>query len=320
MRGSFQDTLRMSAIALILLTLFGIVGLSLQIGNKVDAITPITAAPVDAAGQSLLVDVAWLADRLDSDDPPVVIDVSPARQYAQEHIPGAIHLWWQDTMNLNGAGYGEALNLSAPSRYRPEIGATQDQTIVVYDNMASKYASRVVWQLRTSGYPDARVLDGGLAAWMGAGFETSADPDAPRDVPAPDETWLAENVVKTGELADSYDSPGIVLLDTRNDEQARDTVNETIREGRIPGSISLPAESVMRDDGTFRSPGELAGTFADAGLSPDQTIVVYGRFGVETGQVWLALRLAGYDNVRVYDDGWVAWGHDASLPIEPVGE
>lgn len=313
-----KDTLRMASFAVVLLILFGFSAFVLQRANRVDAIMPVTPPVIDTTSQDLLVDPAWLASRLESDDPPVVIDVSDPRQYTLEHIPGAIHIWWQDTMKLNGAGYGEALNLSASSPYRPEIGATQEQTIVIYDNMASKYASRIVWQLRTSGYPHAKVLDGGLAAWKGAGFDVSDEPAEPSEIAAPTETWITDNDITTGELSEQFDAPGLTLLDTRNDEQRLDTVNDTIREGQIPGSQSFPADAVMREDGTFRSPEELAGLFAETGLSPEQTIVVYGRFGVETGQTWLALHLAGYDNVRVYDEGWMAWGNDVSLPIEPV--
>lgn len=310
----------MASIALALLILFGAAGIGIQRQTRPDPITPITPTPIDTSSQDLLVDAAWLEEHLDSDNPPVVIDVSDVRQYAIGHIPGAIHVWWQDAMNLNGAGYGEAFSLSAPSPYRPELGATQDDTIVVYDNMSSKYASHIVWQLRTSGYPHAMVLDGGLAAWKGAGFNTTSDSSTPESVGEPTEIWIAENEMTTQELSGQFDAPGLVMLDTRNSEQKQDTVNDTIRKGQVPGSISLPAESVMREDGTFRSPDELAALFADTGLSPDKTIVVYGRFGVESGQVWLALRLAGYDKVRVYDDGWLAWAYDPALPIEPIDE
>src|SRR5699024_3092608 len=104
------------------------------------------AQPVDTAAQNILIDANGLAEQMESDTSPVVIDAGDPRHFAREHIPGAIHLWWQDTMNLNGRGYGEAFSLSAPTSYRPDIGATQDDDIVVHDNMSSIYASRIAWQ------------------------------------------------------------------------------------------------------------------------------------------------------------------------------
>lgn len=311
--------MRMTGIALILLLILGSIGIALQRTGRAEAVAPIEPSAISTTDQDVLVDTAWLTDRLSRDeDAPTVIDVSDQKQYALEHIPGAIHLWWQDTMNLNGAGYGEAFSLSAPLPYSPDLGASQDDTIVVYDNMSSKYASRVVWQLRTSGYQHAVVLDGGLAAWKGAGNDVSGTPVDPKSVDDPEEIWLANNEITTPDLANRLDAPNLVLIDTRNNTQKADTINDTIRLGQIPGSIALPAESVMREGGTFLSLDKLRKVFSSRDVVVDDEIVVYGRFGAETGQVWLALQLAGYHNVKIYDDGWLAWGFDTSLPVEPV--
>jgi thiosulfate/3-mercaptopyruvate sulfurtransferase len=319
MPAVFKDYVRMMVLGFALLMLFGSTGFLIQRTSTTLDIEPIQAADVDTSRQDLLVDTTWLVAQLnDAEVTPVIIDVSDPETYAREHIPGAIHLWWQDTMNLNGAGYGEAFSLSARSSYRPDLGANQDDIIVVYDNASSEHASRVVWQLRTSGYHRAVVLDGGLAAWKGAGQPVTPEAAQPAEVGAPDETWIAENEITTPELAEQINNPNLVLIDTRSDEEKRDTINDTIREGQIPGSRSLLSDAVMREDGTFASPDELEQILSPLGLSPEDEIVIYGRFGIETGQVWLALRLAGYESVRVYDDGWLAWGYDVALPIEPV--
>ncbi|HEV2074049.1 MAG TPA: rhodanese-like domain-containing protein [Thermomicrobiales bacterium] len=320
MRPIIKDYARMIAVAIFFLGVFGLASMLLQRTNADNEVEPVQATPVADASKDLLVDVDWLAQRLDDGTAaPIIIDVGEADQYAREYIPGAVHLWWQDTMNLNGAGYGEAFGLASDASYRPEIGASQDQSIVVYDNSGSKWASRLVWQLRTSGYSNAVVLDGGLSAWKGAGNPTTSSPATPSAVASPVDTWVQDNEITTDQLADWLDDPNVVVIDTRSDDQKQDTVNDTIRTGQIPGSLSLPASAVIRDDGTFASPSELREILAPLGLEQENTIVVYGRFGVETGQVWLALRLAGYEDVRVYDDGWITWGYDEDLPIEPIG-
>lgn len=320
MRAVLKDYARMIVIAIVFLGVFGVVSVLIQRTNATEVIGSIQATPVASSRTDLLVDAEWLAERLGSDGVhPVIIDVGEADHYAVEHIPGAIHLWWHDTMNLNGAGYGEAFGLGSDAPYRPEIGAAQDETVVVYDNSGSKHASRLVWQLRTSGYSNAVVLDGGIAAWNGAGHPTSSIPATPANVASPTDIWIAENEITTGQLADWIDDPNLVVVDSRSDAEKRDTVNDTIRIGQIPGSLSLPASAVIRDDGTFASPSELPQILAPLSLKQENTIVVYDRFGTETGQVWLALRLAGYQDVRVYDDGWIAWGYDEGLPIEPIG-
>ena len=146
----------------------------------------------------------------------------------------------------------------------------------------------------------------------------TSEPSVTQDVEPPQEVWIAGNEITTSELSDELDAPNLVIIDTRSDSQKRDTVNDTIRTGQIPGAISLSADSVTREDGTFKSADELTTQFASLGLSTDEDIIVYARFGNQSGQVWLALRVAGYEHVRVYDDAWFAWASDTNLPTEPV--
>ena len=319
MRIPHNDYTRMIAITIGILLVFGVVGSMVRYGAQAEPIEPVQVTPVASEGQDLLVDVAWLQEQMQGDSPPVILDVSDPGQYDLEHIPGAVHFWWQDTMNLNGAGYGEAVGLGNNAWWIPDIGATQDQVIVVYDNDASKYASRVVWQLRTSGFDHAKVLDGGLAAWKGAGYEVSSDPAELAEVPEPEDIWHADNEVPVDQVQEWMDDPNLVIIDTRTAEEQQDTINDTVRLGQIPGSVWIPPSMVMRVDGTFKPVEELLPIFEQRDVLPEHTVVIYGRFGVETGQLWLALRLAGYEDVRVLDDGWIAWAHhEQSRPIEPI--
>jgi thiosulfate/3-mercaptopyruvate sulfurtransferase len=50
---------------------------------------------------------------------------------------------------------------------------------------------------------------------------------------------------------------------------------------------------------------------------PDDELVTYCQGGVRAAHAALALRVAGYPRVRVYDGSWTEWGNDPALPIEP---
>jgi thiosulfate/3-mercaptopyruvate sulfurtransferase len=320
---------RMAAIFVGFAVVFGLTGLAVRWATAADAVSPVAASAVDAGQQSLLVDAAWLAQRLESGKAPVIVDLSAQDVlYDGEHIPGAIHAWWQDAMDPFPESYGSALRLAdnpyTLPAYWPDLGATPEDTIVVYDNAASEHAAWFVWVLRANGYPHAIVLDGGLAAWKGAGQPTSDAPAAPKAVATPDPgqdgayTWDAPAAVATNQLRNTLEDPNLVIIDARTPQQARDTVNDTVPLGMIPGAKSLPAPSVMHPDGTFLTGDELTSALAPLQLAPDNEIVVYGRFGTDTGRVWLALRLAGYDNVRVYDEGWQTWATTPDLPTAPL--
>lgn len=317
MRPMIKDYAGMIAIALLFILGFGAIAVFIERETEPDPITSIAATPFLQGAPDLVVDVPWLTTNIGTVD--LIIDLSDREVYDLGHIPGAAHVWWEDAMPWHAANYGEGGALSNPEDASLTLEYPQDARIVVYDNNDSERAAWFLWLLRTNGYGNAWLLDGGYAAWIGAGQPSSTEARSLEAVAEPTPTWIGANEIETGELAERLGDPSLVIIDSRTPDQQQDTVNETIRVGQIPGSWSVPAPTVMREDGTFRSPEELRELFAPIGLDRESEIVIYGRFGTETGRVWLALHLAGYHNLRVYDDGWVQWGWNEELPIEPVG-
>ena len=53
-----------------------------------------------------------------------------------------------------------------------------------------------------------------------------------------------------------------------------------------------------------------------AGITPDQRVITYCHGAVRAAHSALALKLAGYPNVQVYDGSWEEWGNRDDLPIE----
>jgi 3-mercaptopyruvate sulfurtransferase SseA len=54
--------------------------------------------------------------------------------------------------------------------------------------------------------------------------------------------------------------------------------------------------------------GELARLAAGAGLRPDRPVAVFCAGGLSASAAWLALRLAGHWDVRLYDAFWADCG------------
>lgn len=55
-----------------------------------------------------------------------------------------------------------------------KMGVNKDSAIVVYDNVGVYASPRAWWMFRAMGHDNVAVLDGGLPAWVGAGYETSS--------------------------------------------------------------------------------------------------------------------------------------------------
>ena len=62
-----------------------------------------------------------------------------------------------------------------------------------------------------------------------------------------------------------------------------------------------------------RAGGDLSG---EAGLRPDDPVVVYCRIGERSSHTWFVLHhLLGYPQVRNYDGSWTEWGNSVKAPI-----
>jgi rhodanese-related sulfurtransferase len=93
-----------------------------------------------------------LKNRLDSGDNILVVDARSADEYAQEHIAGAISVPLSDL---------EARMSELP----------RDQEIVFYCTWpAEQTSARAALILYQNGYKDVWALQGGLAAWVNAGY------------------------------------------------------------------------------------------------------------------------------------------------------
>lgn len=279
-----------------------------------------------AADTPLLVDAAWLR-RQQTVSPPIdlrLLDLSPLRTYRRGHVPGAVHAWWQDTVDRFYPTYGVVLkerqDPGSRARLLADLGIGDETTVVAYDDDRNRYAAHLVWVLRYFGHDRAAVLDGGLAAWPAEAnperHPTGSTPAAPASV-----DLQPGYVIGTRELSRRLTDPSIVLVDARTGDEAADDLDGTIRRGRLPGAVSIPWTSTLRDDaGRLKPPAELSRLFRAAGVTPEREVVVYARFGVEASQPWLVLKLLGYPNVRVYDQGWAEWAAKPELPIAPQAD
>lgn len=226
-----------------------------------------------------LITAAELAGLLPLDPParPVVLDVrypgiglpdDGRDQYLAGHVPGAAYVSLDDALAaphvpgvtgrhpLPGAAVLQAAMRAA--------GVSAVRPVVVYDDWRSIAAARAWWLLRWAGHDDVRVLDGGWRAWRAAGgaVETGEIRPEPGDLVVEP----GGRAVVDAEGAERIAATG-VLLDARPANRYRGE-DETIDPvaGHIPGARSLPALSLMVDDGRFLPAERLAERFGTVGV------------------------------------------------------
>lgn len=271
----------------------------------------------------LLADTGWLAERLN--DPNIrIVDLSPLADYEKGHIPGAVHVWWQDLVEINNLTYGMLVDPESRRRVLERAGIEYQTSVVAYDNAGGRYAARFLWVLTYTNYASGRLLNGGYAQWQAEGRPITRDVPqiAPSQLPASVPT--NENALYNGEdLASRLGQQGLAVIDTRTLTEGQETWSGRLRFGRIPGARSIPWDRNLAQKGTaiVREPPDLLRVYESQELNRDQEIIVYGLTGVESAHTYWMLRVLGFDKVKLYDGAWAEWGAErnaAMFPVEPL--
>jgi thiosulfate/3-mercaptopyruvate sulfurtransferase len=274
----------------------------------------------DYPGGEILISVDGLHDRLDDPDLRLV-DLSAISTYEQGHIPGAVHIWWQDTIEINNNVYGMMAGENTRAELFRDAGITESSYVVVYDDRGGANAARFLWLLHAMGFDDnAALLNGGSQAWEAEGFDLTTDEPEPPDGEINQEPNYDVLVGDgNGDVRQAIDNPAIAIVDGRSDEERQETWFERLRIGQIPTSIHLPRDETVQDGEVpyVKSPDELMAMLPDD-LVPggDESIIAYGLHGVAASHTWFTLKLLGFETVRMYDASWAEWGADPERPIE----
>ena len=86
--------------------------------------------------------------------------------------------------------------------------------------------------------------------------------------------------------------------------------------GHIPGALHYFWKDALHDDGSWKSPEQLSERFAS--LPKEEEIIVYCGSGISATPNVLALREAGYENVKLYAGSWSDWISYSENPVATV--
>lgn len=207
------------------------------------------------------------------------------------------------------------------SRAVTAMGIGNDDFVVVYSQSGIPMAApRVWWTFRVFGHDAVCVLDGGLPAWIAAGNPVNESPPAP---PAPSSGFSTrfrpELVNDRGDVKAALTGEYAIIMDARPPGRFAGIDPEPrpgLHRGRIPGSVNIPAASLVSSDTLrLKSPEELKLTLGMALDTEKQVIATCGS-GVTACMIAFALYNMGNKRVSVYDGAWAEWGKEsADLPV-----
>ena len=259
-------------------------------------------------------------------EPMVIIDTRDADTYAAGHIPGAINLREIFTFLATSTAEGLQDLKSTFAQHFGAVGLSGAQTAVFYEdalNSGSGQSCRGSYLLTWLGYPKVKVVNGGYSAWKAAGLPVSTEAVTPVPATFPDAP-LAD-VMLTKDQVQAALGTKTVLLDVRDvDEWTGESSSPygrdyAPRKGRLPGAKWIEWYRFMKPGSTgpqIKSPLEVQAECATAGIAPTDTVYLYCFKGARASNTFLALKQAGFSDVRMYFGSWNEWSRDPSLPIE----
>ena len=109
----------------------------------------------------------WILEHMRDGD-IVIVDVRKPDMFVKNHIPGAVNIPWNKSINAKGAWKSPA----ALRELFESLGVTKDKNIVVYCQFGNMNAHTYV-TLKALGYPKVRSYDRAWAEWGG-------DPSLPK--------------------------------------------------------------------------------------------------------------------------------------------
>ncbi|MEO8134033.1 MAG: sulfurtransferase [Betaproteobacteria bacterium] len=241
------------------------------------------------------------------------------RQYTQAHIPGAHFLSVENDLSGPKNGHNGRHPLPAIGDFAATlsaIGVDATKQVIAYDQAPNTYSGRLWWMLRWAGHRNVAVLDGGLDAWIRAGFPVTTT--VPQPVPARFEATESELPVSVQTVIRNIEDLEMTVIDARGADRFRGQ-NETIDPvaGHIPGARNRPYPQNMNSDGTFKDPATLRTEWEAflGGRAPAEVIHQCGS-GITACNNMLAMEIAGLHGSRLYPGSWSEWSADPARPIE----
>ena len=268
-----------------------------------------------------VVTAEWLSQHL-NDENLIILDSSPAStvdgstsEFANRTIPGArpfdLKKNFSDPNSLFPNTFPSEEQFQEESR---KLGINSSSTIVVFDNLGVYTSPRVWWMFKVMGHKNVCVLDGGLPAWIAAGFETEVPSSYSGDAGDFTAKLGPENVISYEQILANTTECAFEIVDARSSGRFKGTAPEpraNLQSGSIPNSVNIPYQEVL-EGGRFKSPEELNKLFAEKS-SADKDLVFSCGSGLTACIVLLASEIAGNSQYKVFDGSWTEWAERQKL-------
>ncbi|MCP1162932.1 MULTISPECIES: sulfurtransferase [Bacillus] len=264
----------------------------------------------------MIVTVEWLREHIEDENVRIIdcrFDLANPNwgreKYEEEHIPRA--LYFDLNLDLSSpvkehGGRHPLPNIEEFADKLSQAGIDEHTTVIAYDSQAGANASRLWWLLNYVGHEKVYILDGGFPAWKENGLPVT------KEIPVVKRKAFKENVqdhmLITMETVKENIHAGadVTLIDSREPKRYAG-VEELVdpKAGHIPTAVNYFWKDGILQSGQFKNEAQQQERFQN--LAKDKETIVYCGSGVTACPNILALKLAGFQNVKLYAGSWSDW-------------
>jgi thiosulfate/3-mercaptopyruvate sulfurtransferase len=269
--------------------------------------TILSALAVVAASSGLLVSADELATLLK--DPTVVVVAvgNSVDDFTAGHIPGARLVLYDEIAPAVDGLQSELPPVETLRRVLAKAGIGDRSKVVIYGSTIA--ATRMFFTLDYFGHPNARVLNGGLAAWKARGGPIEVSPPSTVTASSLTPKPQPDRVVSADWIMERLSTPKMKLLDARPDPEYTGSdggMNGMHVLGHLPDARQLVWNTLLDSSGKFLPDAELRKKYEAIGATKDTPLVSYCLIGMRASVTYFVARHLGYD-ARMYDGSIVDW-------------
>jgi len=241
-------------------------------------------------------------------------------QYDESHLPDAYYLHLDKDLSGEVKTHGgnhPLPNIKKLAKKVGEMGIDFDTEIVIYDAENDMYAPRAWWLLYYMGHEKTYILEGGFKAWRKQGYEVTKK--IPSRKPTSFVPRVREDVIATLDDVKERDNERAILIDSRTKERYLGQTEPLYKKaGHIPGAKNFFWKDVLDENGNWKKIDQLKDHFSMI-ADKDEVIVSCGS-GISACPNFLALKMAGFQHVKLYPGSFSDWISYEENPVEKKEE
>ena len=266
-----------------------------------------------------LVDADYLLKTRDNDNVVVIDARGGMLEEGSLMYDKATVVDWTDISLLGEFGGEELGKLLSKDNYQEIfniLGIKENTEVLVYGftmpNQGFGDEARVVYTFNYVGFDNVKIIDGGFdkveQLWLNKNYNPENDRINVSSV-VREEAQDNKKAIFTDELLSLVNSADVQIIDTRLEAEYNGRViyGEN-KAGHIPGSISVPFNSLVDEDGFIKSREALEEYFVSKGLDKNKLQITYCTTGVRASYVAVILEELGY-KVRNYEPSFARYAN-----------